>query len=701
MRHHKTSFALAAIAVCGSLPLAAEAQWRKALPPTLAFEAPEAGGALRSGVIQGPPDCTVTGTSLARVAFYLDDTWLNSDGNASNGFGCWLDTRNFVDGAYTLKAIGYNSSGQSVTVTHPVRIGNAPASGTAPTLSFQSPAPGGTLKSGVIQGPPDCTVTGSNLARVMFYLDGTWLNTDGNAANGFGCWLDTRNFADGSYTLKALAYNAAGESATVEHPVVITNASSPANQPPTVGFKAPSSGQTLSGAISQSSACEVLAADDKGVKQVQFFLGSTALNTEGSAPWNCDIDTRKFADGTHTLKAVATDGDGASATAQISINIKNAVASTAPSLVFQAPAAGGTLKSGVIQGPPECTVTGTNLARVMFYLNGAWLNTDGNAANGFGCWLDTRNFADGAYTLKAVAYNAAGQSTSVDHPVVIKNGSGSDDSGGSGGAVDASDVMQVALAGVPFAEQRGYNAQVIGTYPSVSSIPESGIHYSTLSNGETLRLGKENDPAGSGKKAIAFQLAPGDPVTSGSRRAEIRFGDNIEHNKVYWVAFRMYVRDWGTLSSSDAAVFGTQLHSGDNSRGLSPSFSLVTYGGRSFQVYALHSTSSSPSQGNTVTAKSSNIAIPFGRWVDMVFKFRQDTSGSGFLQAWMDGEQIMNYQGRLGFNTPGYKDYMKFGYYNWSSFSSPRKVMLRSVSQVLDPTGSKYRLEDLRALINQ
>jgi hypothetical protein len=503
MRHHKTSFALAAIAVCGSLPLAAEAQWRKALPPTLAFEAPEAGGALRSGVIQGPPDCTVTGTSLARVAFYLDDTWLNSDGNASNGFGCWLDTRNFADGAYTLKAIGYNSSGQSVTVTHPVRIGNAPASGTAPTLSFQSPAPGGTLKSGVIQGPPDCTVTGSNLARVMFYLDGTWLNTDGNAANGFGCWLDTRNFADG------------------------------------------------------------------------------------------------------------------------------------------------------------------------------------------------------AYTLKAVAYNAAGQSTSVDHPVVIKNGSGSGDSGGSGGAVDASDVMQVALAGVPFAEQRGYNAQVIGTYPSVSSIPESGIHYSTLSNGETLRLGKENDPAGSGKKAIAFQLAPGDPVTSGSRRAEIRFGDNIEHNKVYWVAFRMYVRDWGTLSSSDAAVFGTQLHSGDNSRGLSPSFSLVTYGGRSFQVYALHSTSSSPSQGNTVTAKSSNIAIPFGRWVDMVFKFRQDTSGSGFLQAWMDGQQIMNYQGRLGFNTPGYKDYMKFGYYNWSSFSSPRKVMLRSVSQVLDPTGSKYRLEDLRALINQ
>ena len=242
---------------------------------------------------------------------------------------------------------------------------------------------------------------------------------------------------------------------------------------------------------------------------------------------------------------------------------------------------------------------------------------------------------------------------------------------------------------------------MLGTYPPAASIPESGVHGTRLSNGETLRLGKETDPAGSGKKALSFQLAPNDPTTSGSRRSELKFADNIEHNKVYWVAFRMYVRDWGTLSSSDAAVFGTQLHSGDNSRGLSPSFSLVTYGGRTFQIYALHSTSSSPAHRNTTTVKSEPIPVPFGRWVDMVFRFKQNTAGNGFLQAWMDGKQVVDYRGSFGFNTPGYKDYMKFGYYNWSSFSSPRKVLVRAPTLVLDPSGTKYRAEDLRAYVNK
>jgi hypothetical protein len=85
-----------------------------------------------------------------------------------------------------------------------------------------------------------------------------------------------------------------------------------------------------------------------------------------------------------------------------------------------------------------------------------------------------------------------------------------------------------------------------------------------------------------------------------------------------------------------------------------------------------------------------------------VFKFRHNTSGSGFLQVWMDGNQIANHQGNLGFNTPGYKDYAKFGYYNWngsSMNSTARKVLLRAPTLVADPTGSKYNADQLRALV--
>jgi hypothetical protein len=67
----------------------------------------------------------------------------------------------------------------------------------------------------------------------------------------------------------------------------------------------------------------------------------------------------------------------------------------------------------------------------------------------------------------------------------------------------------------------------------------------------------------------------------------------------------------------------------------------------------------------------------------------------------MDGTQIFNHQGTVGYNTGSSRPYFKFGYYNWTSFKTTRKVMLRSPVIVADPTGSKYTLSDLRSHINK
>jgi len=50
-------------------------------------------------------------------------------------------------------------------------------------------------------------------------------------------------------------------------------------------------------------------------------------------------------------------------------------------------------------------------------------------------------------------------------------------------------------------------------------------------------------------------------------------------------------------------------------------------------------------------------------------------------------------------STARLNDYFKFGYYNWSTFNSSRKVMLRSPIVVNDPTGSKYSATDLRSYV--
>src|SRR3954465_11400082 len=264
--------------------------------------------------------------------------------------------------------------------------------------------------------------------------------------------------------------------------------------------------------------------------------------------------------------------------------------------------------------------------------------------------------------------------------------------------IDAAAPLGEADANIPFAQQSGYNGQVIGQFPAAKDIPETGINYSKLANGDTLRLGKVADPLNANSKVFAFQLAPSDASTSGSKRSEFEMPPNVQNGKTYWIAFSVNVQDWGTLLNGDAALFGTQVHSGDSNKGYSPSFALVTYGGpsggRTFQVFRTYT-----SGGSQNTFKYPEIPIRFGQWMDFVFKFRHALDGSGLLQVWMDGQQIVDYKGPIGFNTPGFKDYAKFGYYNWSSFSSSRKVLLRSPVLVQDPTGNTYSADALRSYV--
>ncbi|MEA3192003.1 MAG: hypothetical protein QOD26_336 [Betaproteobacteria bacterium] len=96
--------------------------------------------------------------------------------------------------------------------------------------------------------------------------------------------------------------------------------------PPTSGsldvwFKAPRTGNTVSGTLSGAT-CYVAGA---GVSRVQFFMDGTALNTDStmSDGMQCQLDTTKFANGAHQLKAVAYTSSGASRADVISVNVQN------------------------------------------------------------------------------------------------------------------------------------------------------------------------------------------------------------------------------------------------------------------------------------------------------------------------------------------------------------------------------------------
>jgi hypothetical protein len=372
--------------------------------------------------------------------------------------------------------------------------------------------------------------------------------------------------------------------------------------------------------------------------------------------------------------------------------------------------AAGTYKVGILAATNDAPA-GQVAGQYRIEING--VNVTGNVL-GTGSW-DTYQWFDAPTTVQlaqgqyVVRLHSVEQSYRVDKLHIVSAAAGGT------GAIDRADILVWGRADVPFAQQTNYGTQVWGYHPTdgqlksvylqAPAIPENGIHGPQLANGATRRLGKEADPVNAGKQALAFQLALSDGTTSGktARRSELSGATNVVFNSVYWVALKVYVYDWGNLGTSEGSLFGTQMHSGNNDLSLSPSFAIVTRdSGRNMAIEARWSTSSSPSQMNDVTARYALQPIPFGRWIDFVFKFRHNVSGSGFLQVWMDGQQIVNHTGNLGYNTPGFEDYVKFGYYNWSgSGSTPRKVLLRSPVLVADPTGSKYSHEDLRTFVRQ
>jgi hypothetical protein len=285
-------------------------------------------------------------------------------------------------------------------------------------------------------------------------------------------------------------------------------------------------------------------------------------------------------------------------------------------------------------------------------------------------------------------------------PVAIDDGAPMGSEAGAPVAIDAMDILAQAQASIPFASQTRWSAQVMGTFPSAASIPESGIQGPLLPNGDTIRFGKVVDPTNAARMALVFQLASGDPPTAGFLRSEIAVDKNaapVTHGNDYWIAFSAYIYDWS--SSTETAEFGTRLLSGDNSLGLGSIFTLMTQGAQ-FWVEVQANPNSSPSPSTTTNQRVGTQTLPFGRWIGFAFKFREGTTAgaASYLKVWMDGAQIVDYSGLLGFNLPGDAQYAKFGYSNSNAFTGSRKMLLRSPVLVADPTG-KYGQNDLRAFV--
>src|SRR5881392_3894160 len=104
MKFHKTPIALAVLAACGAIPLAANAA------PSVSWNTP-ANNAVLSGNVSGSACAVTTSSDATRVTFWADNWQIN---NAySPPFNCNFPTTQLPDGPYKLRAVAYDASGSS------------------------------------------------------------------------------------------------------------------------------------------------------------------------------------------------------------------------------------------------------------------------------------------------------------------------------------------------------------------------------------------------------------------------------------------------------------------------------------------------------------------------------------------------------------------------------------------------------------
>src|SRR5207253_2853114 len=139
---------------------------------------------------------------------------------------------------------------------------------------------------------------------------------------------NTTTLSNGTYTLTAVARDAAGH-VTTSAPVTVTVNNSgtppppppPDSTPPTVSITSPAGGTTVTGTVTVSAT----ASDNVGVAGVQFKLDGANLGAEmTAAPYSVPWDTKTATNGSHTLTAVARDAAGnTAASAPVTVTVNN------------------------------------------------------------------------------------------------------------------------------------------------------------------------------------------------------------------------------------------------------------------------------------------------------------------------------------------------------------------------------------------
>ncbi|NOT43347.1 MAG: hypothetical protein HOP14_01945, partial [Acidobacteria bacterium] len=346
-----------------------------------------------------------TDGAVIAVAFYAGSIHLGTDASAP----FTLTWPNVAAGSYTVTAVATDDSGATstsapVSVTVVAASGNAPPTVTlaANAANWEAPT---TVNLRATAADSDGTI-----ARVDFFVGSTLISSDPSASYR-ASWSGT---AAGTYTLTAVAYDNQGAATTSASVTVTLTGTATTNQPPVVTLETPLEGDTY---LAWAGVIVLASASDPGgsVSRVDFYMDQTLLHTATSAPYW--FNWTNLPVGTHTVRAVARDNTGLTASSQHTISVVTEIPNQLPTVALLTPGGGETLFApATIELSATANDPDGSIARVDFFEGTTLVATDGSGPFARS-WTGV---TPGIYTLTAVARDdKGGTATSQSRTVTV------------------------------------------------------------------------------------------------------------------------------------------------------------------------------------------------------------------------------------------------------------------------------------------
>lgn len=281
---------------------------------------------------------------------------------------------------------------------------------TPPFVNITSPGNNASLTGSSITINASASDLDGSVTNVDFYQGANLIGSDNTLPYSF-TW---NNVAPGNYSLTAKATDNDGLS-TVSSPVAVALASA-SSTAPVIFMVKPSKDTTFTTAPVSFHLIASATAFNTTINKVEFFNGSTLLNTQRSSPY--DFNWQSVPIGTYIITAKATDNKGLSTTSA-PITIVVSKGNTPPTVSLTNPANNATfLPPASITIEATAADPGGSVAKVDFYNGTTFLGSDNTSPYSF-TWSGV---GIGNYTLTAKATDNLGLvTTSASRTVSVIN----------------------------------------------------------------------------------------------------------------------------------------------------------------------------------------------------------------------------------------------------------------------------------------